>query len=230
MASLHEIVPNGVFTAEGLISDLSLVQLMASEREIVRHAVPKRQREFAAGRACARRALLHLGVRDVDILSGGRREPLWPPEIVGSIAHTNSYCAAAVALEQRFTSLGIDIEANTPLEAIVTPLICGTGERRWCEWRDHLPIHRPKLLFSIKESLFKALYPLMQVGLGFQDIEISVDLQAGTFVATTSNPDWSYLQYLLKSARGAFDFDQDHVFAITWISSTEQASIDRQVA
>ena len=46
--------------------------LMPEEAQLIKRAVPKRVREFTAGRVCARRALGQLGITGVPILMGAR--------------------------------------------------------------------------------------------------------------------------------------------------------------
>src|SRR5438067_555135 len=73
-------------------------------------AVHKRRVEFAAGRWCAREALrvCAADLAESVIEIGAQREPCWPAGVVGSIAHTNGYAAAAVARSADVIGLGID--------------------------------------------------------------------------------------------------------------------------
>src|SRR5437763_335927 len=80
-------------------------QLYPEERACIARAVPKRRAEFATGRVCARQALERLGVAVGPLLPHPDRSPAWPPGIVGSISHTDGYCAVAVAEATR--ALGI---------------------------------------------------------------------------------------------------------------------------
>jgi len=92
------------------------IELFPEELRSLGRAVDKRRREFTTGRACARAALSQLGIGPTAIPGGARGQPLWPPGIVGSITHCRGYCACAVARAERVVSLGIDAEANLPLE------------------------------------------------------------------------------------------------------------------
>src|SRR3569623_1114660 len=60
------------------------------EAQQVAGAVAKRRVEFAAGRACARRALTRLGIRDFVLKNGAARAPRWPRGVVGSISHAGA--------------------------------------------------------------------------------------------------------------------------------------------
>lgn len=133
--------------------------LLQPELPFIAKAVPKRRREFAAGRRAARAAMAELGLPPAPIPVGSGREPLWPDGLVGSIAHCDTLCVAAVS--QSHQSLGIDIEEATPLPADLEDTICTPSERAWL---DTLPQETrglaAKKLFSAKEAVYKAQYPL----------------------------------------------------------------------
>src|SRR5215469_3139377 len=84
-------VPVAAFEAQGPVDPRVLAPEEAAH---VARAVPKRVGEFAAGRACARRALEQLGVPDFVLRVGPHREPIWPVGMAGSITHTAGFCAA----------------------------------------------------------------------------------------------------------------------------------------
>lgn len=155
--------------------------LLPEEAAVVARAVEKRRREFAAGRSCARRALESLGWPAFPVRSGPNREPVWPPDVVGSITHSAGYCAAAVAPRSRLRALGIDAERNVPLEEGVVRLTCSPRElgrlpaRAGVSW--------PALVFSAKESVYKVWYPLTRRWLGYLDAELTIEPDRGTFAA-----------------------------------------------
>jgi 4'-phosphopantetheinyl transferase EntD len=94
-----------------------------------RGAVPRRRAEFTTGRACARRALAELGVAPAAILSGDRREPLWPDGVVGAITHCAGFRAAAVGRATDYRSIGIDAEPDEPLVDGILELVSLPAER-----------------------------------------------------------------------------------------------------
>jgi 4'-phosphopantetheinyl transferase EntD len=155
--------------------------LLPEEEPIVARAVEKRRREFTAGRTCARRALERLGWPDFPIVTGPRREPLWPPGVIGSITHCPGYCAAVVARRSDLRSVGIDAELSAPLPEGVAAMVCTAGERRWTE---SLPgDHWTTLVFSAKESIYKAWYPVTERWLDYLDAELTVDAGRGLLSA-----------------------------------------------
>ena len=160
--------------------------LFPEEREHIARSVAKRRVEFAAVRRCARRALQELGYPPVPILPGEQREPRWPEGVVGSMTHCAGYCAAAVARSGEVSALGIDAEVHAPLPEGVLELISLESERaliaRLAE-RGPGTVHWDRVLFSAKESVYKAWFPLTRRWLGFEQADIELRLD-GTFEAT----------------------------------------------
>jgi len=157
-------------------------ELFAAELRALGHAVDVRCREFTTGRACARRALARLGLPALPIAAGARGEPLWPAGIVGSITHCAGLRACAVARARDFRAVGIDAEPHAALPAGVLAVIASPAERR--ALAEHEPaIHFDRVLFSVKEALFKACYPLTGRLLGFEDVDVRISSRDGTFRA-----------------------------------------------
>jgi len=171
-----DLLPADVAVAEWAADDTG-DELHPAEEACVRGALPKRRREFAAGRACARRALRRLGIRDVPLLPGPTRSPLWPAGIVGSITHCSNYVAAAVARSDRLSGIGIDAEPAVPLSPRVVAMVCTPHEI--ARSRDLPPgVAWSKLLFSAKESFYKCYHPHTGFFLDFLDVEL--DIQPAT--------------------------------------------------
>ncbi|MBO0877952.1 MAG: 4'-phosphopantetheinyl transferase, partial [Pseudonocardia sp.] len=97
-----------------MFGDASCVPLWPEEAAHIGHAVPRRRDEYACVRHCARQGLAALGIAPAAILSGSRREPLWPPGAVGSMTHCAGYRAAAVARASDVAAVGIDAEPHEP--------------------------------------------------------------------------------------------------------------------
>jgi 4'-phosphopantetheinyl transferase EntD len=159
--------------------------LLPAEEARVARAVEKRRREFTTARVCARLALAQLGVPPLPIGTGERGEPLWPPGVVGSITHTEGYRASAVARASDILTIGVDAEPNAPLPDGVLAEIARPDELPDLVGLDHefAEIHWGRLLFSAKESVYKAWYPLAKRWLGFEDATVTIDPAAGTFDA-----------------------------------------------
>jgi 4'-phosphopantetheinyl transferase EntD len=100
--------------------------------------------------------------------------PQWPDGLVGSLAHDASIALAALARRTDFRSIGIDIEPAEPLEPDLIDLVATERERADIE---RSPL-QGRLLFAIKEAVYKAAYPLDRTFLEHHDVE--VDLAART--------------------------------------------------
>ena len=181
---LAAIVPPDVEVAEVFDDRFDHARLLAAEEAAMRAAAPKRRREFTAGRACARRALARAGFQPVPVLPGPSGEPVWPPGVVGSLTHCDGYRAAAIGRAGKFAAIGIDAEPHDVLPGGVLPMVASDSERSALA---ALAAHRPgicweRILFSAKESVFKAWFPATGRRLGFAGAEVTVD-PAGTFAA-----------------------------------------------
>jgi 4'-phosphopantetheinyl transferase EntD len=182
---IGELMPAGVAVADAT-GPLPGEALLPEEEPLVAKAVGKRRAEFTTVRTCARIALAELGIPPGPLLSGPKREPLWPAGIVGSITHCDGYRAVAVARAEQLASVGIDAEPHLALpdgilERVTLPREV-TALRR-------LPagVHWDRLLFSAKESVYKTWFPLARRWLGFEDAALAFrpgpDPARGTFVA-----------------------------------------------
>ncbi|CAM5421294.1 4'-phosphopantetheinyl transferase [Streptomyces avidinii] len=160
--------------------------LFAQEARLIEGVVERRRSDFTTVRTCARRAMGRLGFPPAPILRGPRGEPLWPPGLVGSMTHCDGYRAAALARAEDLASLGVDAEVNDPLPREGMLRIVTTEEER--AWLAPMIERRPdvawdRLVFSAKESVYKAWYPLTGRWLDFQEAVITVDPDLGTFAA-----------------------------------------------
>jgi 4'-phosphopantetheinyl transferase EntD len=170
---IGSLFPAGVCVATGPTE--ADAPLLPEEAELARAMGPMRRREFAAGRACAQRALAELGVSGAPVLRGLRRAPRFPDGVVGSITHTKGFCAAAVAHGAVFAGVGLDAERNQPLSERATRRICSADELEALRALPGRSVEQwAALVFSAKESLYKAYYPLTGVFIGFRDAEIAL--------------------------------------------------------
>lgn len=186
---IEEILPACAIAVEARHDPMEAT-LFPEEQAIVGRAVEKRRREFTTARMCARSALRELGLPAVPIPSGERGEPLWPFGVVGSITHCQGYRAAVVARSAESVTIGIDAERNAALPDGLLGDIARDEElpslRRLAL---ELPeVHWDRLLFSAKESVYKAWFPLARRWLGFEDAVIEIDPNAGTFDARLLAP------------------------------------------
>lgn len=159
---------------------------MADEAVSVANAVPRRRLEFAIGRQCARRAMEALGHAGSPLVRGLDRMPIWPGGLVGSITHTDSWAAAAVARrEDGFAAVGIDLEPASELAVDLWAAICTPKEQtRLAAIGGMTPGLAAHLLFCMKEAAFKCQFPLSGTMLEFTDFSVDTDAEARMFYAT----------------------------------------------
>ncbi|MFJ1751582.1 4'-phosphopantetheinyl transferase [Kitasatospora sp. NPDC088134] len=180
---IEHLLPANVATA-WTTHDEAKADLFPEEETCLRHAVASRRREFATGRRCARQALAALGLPPGPLPGGERGEPGWPPGTVGSITHCRGYRAAAAARSAEYRSVGIDAEEHRPLPPDLPAAVLLPAERAAAA---RLAAERPgthweTVMFSAKESVYKAWFPLARTWLGFHDAELRID-PSGTFSA-----------------------------------------------
>jgi 4'-phosphopantetheinyl transferase EntD len=156
--------------------------LYPEEQECIRKAVPKRRREFTAGRLCAREVLLRLGFGNFPLLVGPDRAPLWPKNIVGSISHCSNLCVVAATKDKRIKGLGVDVEVAGPLDIAVKELVCTKKEKLWiANTQPLIGSDLAKIIFSAKESLYKSLFSFTRTPLDFMDFQVEIDAQTNEF-------------------------------------------------
>jgi 4'-phosphopantetheinyl transferase EntD len=155
----RDLLPPCVYVSTGPF--VSARPLTASERASAGPVAPERLRELENGRCYAKHALALCGFKDVDLPIGPDRAPLWPPGIVGSIAHVRAGAAghvcAAVARIDSFRGLGIDVELEDGLDPRVWPHVLTSEE---LERVRRLPICKRatevKTIWCAKEAMIKA--------------------------------------------------------------------------
>ncbi len=184
-------IPDGLFPADvevrsGPIST-SWNGLTERERALVAGAIDSRRREFATGRTLARDGLRAVGVVEperLELLRDADRVPIWPRGFVGSISHKRDLCAVAVARSETYRGLGLDIEPARAIRPELQKTICTEPERAWlrgCTREQQGLLCR--IVFSVKEAVYKAFYPSLREFWSFQDVGVEIDLETSRFVA-----------------------------------------------
>ncbi|QQE85248.1 4'-phosphopantetheinyl transferase family protein [Pseudomonas putida] len=138
----------------------------------LQRSVAKRQAEYLAGRVCARAALQRLNGSDHVPGTHEDRSPIWPPGIHGSITHGKGWAAAVVAAQGSCRGLGLDQEAlldDERAERLMGEILTQAELERLDRSQLGLAV---TLTFSLKESLFKTLYPLTRQRFYFEHAEI----------------------------------------------------------
>jgi 4'-phosphopantetheinyl transferase EntD len=187
-AALATIALSGILVGYRRIEPSDGLALLAVERTAFAQAVEKVRRQSGAARLVARALAQQLGYRDLALPTGPSRAPIWPRGLTGSLAHDETFAVAAVALSCEFAGIGIDVEPATPLPADVMRSIATDKERA----RYSASILNSRLLFVIKEAVYKAQFPVDGQQLGFTDVE--VDLDSRTARTPTRHVKFSYCE------------------------------------
>jgi enterobactin synthetase component D len=142
--------------------------------ESLQYAVVKRQAEFVAGRVVAGDGLAALGLSRVEIPIGPHRSPVWPEGVIGSISHNNCLAVATVRLQQEGRFVGIDVETMIPDVQCtdIKRMILHSDDYKYLTLNQLSQSQLMTLIFSAKESLFKAVYPSIKRYLEFHDARV----------------------------------------------------------
>lgn len=149
--------------------------LWPEELSAITRAVPKRRAEFAAGRRAARTALARLGQPATAIPVGERRAPVWPQGIAGAITHDMDIALAAAAHRKGTLGIGIDLTQAAPLPEPVRRKVLPHAEEAGLDGLE------ARAVFSAKESLFKAIFPLVGAYFGFSAARVVPSLATGLY-------------------------------------------------
>ncbi len=148
----------------------------------IQRSVAKRQAEFLAGRLCARAALQQLDQINCIPAIGEDRAPVWPAHISGSITHSTGHAAAIVGHKAQWRGLGMDLENLLSLERaerLAGEILTVQELQRMADVPREQIALLVTLTFSVKESLFKALYPIVQKRFYFEHAEVVEWSEAG---------------------------------------------------
>lgn len=210
---LERILPDAAVVAS---SDRDLdASLYPEEEAVVSAAVEKRRREFTTARACARQALGRLGLPAQAIPTGAKGEPLWPAGLVGSITHCTGYRACVLARDTELLTIGVDAELDEPLpDGLLADVALPEERRRLGALEAAAPaVNWDRLLFSIKESIYKAWFPLARSWLGFEDATVAIDPRRQIFSARLLVPGPSVAGGELTGFSGRWLADRGLLFA-----------------
>lgn len=173
------------------IGDASAVATTA-EIKALGSAVAKRRMEFSAGRHAARMALSGIGLPATDILIGRHRQPLPPSGVVLGITHDSQHALAVAALSERWLGIGVDIcDADSLSEGLIHAVCRGSDLQNLVPGESIA--ERAKLVFCLKEALFKAIFPQVSDWMEFEQSELSIDHSSGKYAAKVFAADGSAL-------------------------------------
>lgn len=183
----------GIVALSAAIDDTALEALTEAEKALVARAIDKRKREFATARRLARAALAGMGHGGAEILNGPDRAPIWPEGVRGSITHCDR-CAVVAVTRAEVGTVGVDVEHRDELkrELWKTVFLPREIEALDAAFSASERGRMALVLFSAKESLYKAQYPRTATFMGFHELHVAIvpdarDAGAGELVCTFQN-------------------------------------------
>lgn len=163
--------------------------LHPQERHLAHGVVDRVRRQTSTGRLLLREVLRTMGVVPGAILrtTGGR--PALPSGVTASLAHDDevAVCVAA-SIGGVDLAIGVDVEPALPLPAeIVDDVVTAAGDRAAVTVDGVVDPVRARLLFCVKEAVYKACFPLDELFLEFADVAVVAGALPGPVeVRTTS--------------------------------------------
>ena len=137
-----------------------------------------RKEHYRSGRICAGEVLSKLGTLGQPVLRDPQtREPLWPEGISGAITHSGNWSAAAAGKTSDVSGIGIDLEdLERQVDSRISRHVCIPEEQKWLqECGEDFLEKNLKIIFSAKESIFKAFFPYTRTYLHFHDARILME-------------------------------------------------------
>lgn len=169
--AIEGIAVPGILVDHRVIASGDEFALLPEEYAAFATSVVKVRRASGAARIVARELFHRMGWPQSAITKSTSGAPIWPNGVVGSLAHDAEIAVAAVTGRRDLGSLGVDVEPAEPLDPELFGLIATTSE---CERYQGDP-RRSRLLFSVKEAVYKAVYPIDGVFLDHHDVEVSLE-------------------------------------------------------
>ena len=223
--SIYEI-SNPIFLTSELFCyglDLSKTHHLHIDQQLehplkIAQARVERKNEYLCGRVLAQAVLSHHFGLDQSITSMHEHLPIWPSHVLGSISHSQN--KLIVALSNNANYLGIDIEhwvtsefAQESAHLVLTPSEFDLWKSKAAEFFDFA--RYVSLIFSVKESLYKAVYPTAKQYIDFLEafiVDINFENQTLTL---TFLPEIQQRYQLLEHYDGGWTIEQDHI--MTWV-------------
>jgi 4'-phosphopantetheinyl transferase EntD len=169
-AAIQTISLPGIVIGHRLISPGDENALRPDEISAFASSATKVRRASGAARIIARELLGELGHVDSAVPKAPSGTPIWPPGVVGSLAHDDRVAVAAVGRSYMSYALGIDVEPAEILPPELLDIVATRQERL----QIHDDPYEGRLLFAAKEAVYKAVFPLDHTFLDHHDIEVNM--------------------------------------------------------
>ena len=163
--------------------------LFEEERRALPSRHEGRRQSYASARTCAHIAQCELGLPKAPVGRSDRGAPLWPDGVRGSLTHSEALAASCLTLSSR--SVGIDIEHTGRMSPGVARRVLTDEELSRLDLDAPAGLDEATLLFSAKEAVYKAIFPIAGLYIGYQEVTLNVDASAQRFSARYLGSDTS---------------------------------------
>lgn len=142
-------------------SDRLFNELGINRPDFIDNYASSRRSEYIAGRYCAQTALANIGIFDTNVSKNRDKTPLWPDHVSGSISHSKNHAIAAVAMKYDYSAIGVDCESiiSSMVRDEIKDMVANGAEQKLLSDSGIDVNTGITLALSIKESLFKAIFP-----------------------------------------------------------------------
>ncbi|WP_353173526.1 4'-phosphopantetheinyl transferase family protein [Acinetobacter rudis] len=147
--------------------------------DYLKQAKPSRLNEFFAGRIVAQAILKQHFSCTTALTSRSNKLPIWPQGLSGCISHTQNKLLVMVSAQ--YLSVGADLQEQIQPEMAkqISSLILTSAEQQlWHHFKTELDFSEYlSLIFSLKESLYKAVFPVVNSYIDFLELcLVDIDL------------------------------------------------------
>lgn len=148
--------------------------------QAIYHSTVKRQAEYLASRWLAREVFSRYGIQDFILSNAANRSPQWPDGYTGSLSHSGGQIFLLTDPQGRLCGNDVEQIMSSTVAAEITPLLVSPQEQQLLAALPAAPCQVATLVFTLKESLYKALWPRVRCELDFLQAEVvAIDFQRG---------------------------------------------------
>lgn len=131
----------------------------------------RRRDLFILGRLAASKLQSSLNLPNSVVLKDSDGVPIFQNELKASISHKERVAVCAGTLNKNVISIGVDVEKQKSIRPDLISTIGTVNEQKQINLLDNSEI---LTLFSLKESIYKAVFPIIRRPLYFKDAEIGL--------------------------------------------------------
>ena len=147
-------------------------RLLPEQKEKCGTLTGARRLEFGTTRFLANVVQGRFGSQTDALTNVVKRYPVWPQALVGSISHARKLSLVACAARSQYANLGVDIESFGRIKPGLYKKLFNENELQIIDQSVDADV-TATTMFSIKESIYKAVNPVTELWLGFKDVELS---------------------------------------------------------